>query len=316
MGLVKSLTWGALRKDPFAVIERKSIIDREILWKEKTVLETAGTPIVYWKYNRSGDICWCFKDNIPDARHKLCYGTGFLNGYQRYGYRTITWATTSSDITLDNVRIAGRQKELFVLKQGTEGFIETEWVDLSENKEYVYFELFEKTEVPGKSWIEAYYSFDGTNWTQFTDVSTIPFSNKIKFRVYLKRNSIQTRIPTLQYFRFRFRIRPTLREENPRFDVDIPAILAVKSTAERILKQTEQGIVHTFPTSFLVLPEHRLESRDVSMFLVGTYKDLRFYSENNREVTIGEKQRILYVQFDVRFVYKEQDVTGIIYSLD
>jgi len=317
MGLAKNVVWGNLRKDPYAVIKEKSLLERRTDWQEKTVLEAMGTPITVWKWNNSGIECWCNKDGIPDSRHKLCYGTGYLDGYQKYGYITKTFSTTSPNLILSNIRVSGNFGESFILKQGTEGYVETDWIELTNNKEYKYFKIFEKIEDIGNFWIETFYSLDGINWISFTDVSTIPLSEeKIKFRIYLKRASIQMRMPSFQYFRFRFRTSPTLRELNPRFEIDEPAILTVKSATERVLQQTEHGLVQTFPIRFQISPEFRIESRDIAMFLMGTYKDLRFQSENSKEATVGKDQKILNIIFDTRFIYKEQDVTGIVYTLD
>ena len=75
------------KKDPKGVVDKLHMLDR-IIERNESMLMSSGSPMTLWKFYPYGPECTC-KDE--DSRCELCYGSGYLNGYQKYGYVTYTF---------------------------------------------------------------------------------------------------------------------------------------------------------------------------------------------------------------------------------
>ena len=316
------------RKDVKGLIEKKGIIQR-IIDRNMVALMGSGSPFIIWhhgydllkKTSPSGsiDICWCNRNGTPDARHRICNGTGYLVGYQRYGYKTITWSTTSADVTLDNVRVQkDTKKEYWLLSSGLTGTVTTDWIPLTDIKEYCYFIHTESDGVNNTITYE--YSYNDTTWIAMpSDISSLDLSQtQIKIRVTLARTSINDRLPYVEWFRFRFRDKQTLGEQYVEYknSVFVPAYVASKTFTQQLQSKQNQGLTFDFPLTFWSIINEDLGPRDVGMFLKGHYINRRFYQYNIRESTYGEDCTLLHVTWDTRWVYSADDTNGIVYNLD
>jgi len=322
------------KKDPKGVIDKNHIFDR-IIDRNENILKSSGTPMTLWKYFPFGPECTCKKDKMC----KTCYGTGFLNGYQKYGYYTYTFSSNSVGrddrygLNLTNVMLVdlpGRHSKAFKLTSGTTGFIETNWIPASQTKEHAYIKSMIFT--PENTSVTYAYTIDGVNYTSIFDLQIpidIPVTDNVKFRITLSRTSINYPSPALNLIRYRARIKDEYQvydskkhyggfwNDDNRFDeTNIPAFLASKQVMNRNYKMSQEGTTVRFEPKYWALPDVKITERDIGMFLQGNHQNKRFEFQQITTSEHGENNRVLHTDWLSRFIFDDKDVLGIAYSLD
>lgn len=314
------------RKDFKTFIDSEHLID-QIIARDETLLEAQGAPMTCWfRYRnddpRAGARCFCYprEKASPDSRHKLCFGNGYLNGYQKYGYVTKTWASSDTTLTLNNVVVQssgtspGLLNDILSLKSGTTGTITTPFVPLTNFISHSFFESVQNT-VTGVSSVSYQYSFDGMVWNSTSTGLVVPSTGQIQFRATLSRININVKLPYVNYFRYRFQNLPTLASVDSRFPLaTIPAFFGSRSMAVREIAQVGAGFQTVWPTRYWsIVPP--IEEGTIGMFLYGNFAGLRYEAINLKLSTMGDLQTILHREWETRFIRDYEDVSGILYML-
>ena len=179
------------------VMDRYHILDRMVN-RNLTKMRAAGSPATYWRNSAVGITgitpagltkCYCWatptggstQQSTPDRTHFLCIGTGYLEGYQRYGYTEVVLATTSTFTKSSaNILISGERNSTYLISGGS--LIETltsDKISLTNFKDVNYF-LANDAATSGQSRIKYYYSTDDVNWHEMTmtDIATTQLANR------------------------------------------------------------------------------------------------------------------------------------------
>jgi hypothetical protein len=217
-----------------------------------------------------------------------------------------------------NIQGGIQQKEVWELIGGSTGTIETPFIPLNNIYGYEYFIHTESNNV--NNTITYLYSYDGIIWNLIpSDLSTLDITQtQRKFRVVLSKTVPNSSLPYCEWFRFRFRNQPTLGEQHIEYrnQINIPCYVASKAYIVQAQAKQDLGITFDWPVTFWSIIEGNFGIRDVGMFMNGHYAGRRFFQTNLRESTYGQDCTLMHVAWDTRWVYSQDDVNGIIYSLD
>jgi hypothetical protein len=103
----------------------------QIAAESEQAAKPARVPFLYYRHKRSGRRCSCFLTHTsPDAACQICFGAGFVGGWDLHGCQTEWIDVTHPNIRMVNVIAdfkAGTRPILFVLEPGAKkGFIEAD----------------------------------------------------------------------------------------------------------------------------------------------------------------------------------------------
>ena len=330
-------------------------IQNRLLQINQSLISGYGTPCTYY-HNSSllsnGQIvsttnttslvkcyCWTNQAAQPDRTHALCSGTGYIDingtggGYQKYGYREHIFSTPSNlslSSTINLIKSADNKSYTISGTSITETITSTR-ITLDNCLAFDYFIVKDQFD-PVSSKIEYYYSFNDTTWTQITmatwtgnaaigsrygTISIPALTPYIRFRVTLRKKTATSPSGIWNSIRFRYRKMKTLREIDPRFEIDIPSFLAVRQQQKTIIEGSEQGggWIQRYPLQWRVLPDATIENTDVIKFLTGTYADYIFEAHDVTKMSYGETQQILHRDFESQYLRDENDIMKVVHLL-
>ena len=339
------------RVDPRSVIDKYYLYNR-IINRNRAKMRGAGSPCTLFRnsaitlygtapegltkcycWNKSGD------DNEttqivsqPRRDHTLCMGTGYLEGYGKYGYESIIISTpsnltfSSSNIIVaqdskgepDRINISGSsliesfETENFTLDnfQGIDHFIVRDSVDKDTNKINYYYSIND-----GITWVPILmidYNETRLGNRESSEFNLPPGTLQIKFKVELERRNSSSPSPRFNSFRFRYQNHISIYEMDPRFEIHIPAFLAAREQVTLEIKQGEFGWNTTRPMMWWVLPEAHVESGDVIMFLQGEFQDQKYEIQNLIQHTHGPDLQVLHRNFESAFLRDNKDIIRIV----
>jgi hypothetical protein len=322
------------------VMDRYHILDRMVN-RNRTKMLAAGSPCTYWRNSATaltGTIvtgltrcyCWGAQEGAPDRTHFLCMGTGYLEGYQKYGYNEVVFSTPS-DLTKssNNLVITGEKGSSYTISgTSTSETLATARITLTNFKDVTYFLINEAINAD-QNRIEYYYSTDDTNWVQLTITSTggLAIANKqasfslpvdtsyIRFRITLKKRMTTSPAPKWNSIRFRYRKHIKLYEMDSKFNIQIPAFMAAREQQMRGIAANEFGWTITFPLEWWTLPDADIKQSDIIGFLQGKYVGHRFEVQKLREFTYGENLQVLHKSFESIYIRDQHALLGIIHYL-
>ena len=107
----------------------------------------------------------------------------------------------------------------------------------------------------------------------------------------------------------------TLREIDPRFDIDIPAFLAVRQQQKMLVEggATGGGWQTTYPLQWKVLPDATIENGDILKFLEGTYVGYIFEATNVMKASYGQNQQILHRELESTYLRDSNDIMKVVH---
>ena len=120
-------------------------LGEESLWarlvdRQNEILTTGGIACNLWRTLDTGLACTCRKSETsqPNARCQVCYGTGFVGGFEKFGFSTIFIAANTPNLTLSDIIVAQKQPDQFEIAPGkTTGTILTPRFQITRNFKYV-----------------------------------------------------------------------------------------------------------------------------------------------------------------------------------
>ena len=312
------------------------------------MLRTLGTPItVFYIMGEkqkliNGNLvqpqaCYCALDHTgkkqnPDRDHQLCYGTGVLPGWDRYGYVSGVFTTTTDNLVLTNsiksVDDKNRISKFIIGNNSLTGSIETPDYTVNNFLKFTYFKFREVVDLESNR-NEYFYSIDsGTTWTKIVidytdkanpvvDMSTLPqpgtIVTKIRFRVDQKKKTSASSTPTFIYIKFRYQNKYNLADIDAGFrEITIPATLAAYSVNPFVLQQVDAGLMVNQDPNWWVLPEAKIGNGDVVMYLLGHKKGMMYFCSDVEERVYAKFGYPTSITFKTKFVFDKGSDMGIV----
>lgn len=339
------------RVDPRSVIDKYKLYNR-ILNRNRAKMRGAGSPCTLFRnsaitlYGTAPEgltKCYCWSksgddDNATDINsqprkdHSLCLGTGYLEGYEKYGYDTIVVSTPSTlTHSSSNILVAqdskGEPNKIIISGTSVLESVETENFTLTNFQDIDFFLARDATDADTNQ-INYYYSTDdGNTWSEITMINyndtrlgnkqssgfNLPIgTSQIKFKIELRKNGGSNPSPRFNSIRFRYRNHVNIYEMDPRFEIQIPAFLAAREQVILEVTQGEYGWKTTRPMRWWVLPEAHVEEGDVIQFLQGEFEDQKYEIQNLTQHTHGPDLQILHRNFESAYLRDNKDLIRIV----
>lgn len=271
----------------------------------RNALEVDTRMFYYFRRRSSGRMCSCMlgDENTPHSTCQICFNTGFVGGYDKYGTCTEIIDVTHPALVLTNTHAAyedNTRPVFFKLdKDARIGTIQATISIRKTNHNYIdVLQVYSNaSSLEGSGIVDVMCKEHGTNtWLQF-NTSTIsnilanPSADSIDILVYMKRKSLNAPSPVLSHIYVRYGLLPRARSI---LHADIPR------NTETITMQ-EYGFEEQFGT--------------ITMFMdntVQTYTidDFFYYLDKKKFWKITESQPLytmgMHLNFDITARYMQQ----------
>jgi len=335
------MKWTSIaRTDVRSIIDKYQLYDRQVEIN-RIKMRGAGAPCTCY-YNSALTFygtapleltrcyCWDEQSASPRRDHFLCMGTGYLSGYQKYGYNETVISTPSianDGITIDNNIVI--QNERFILSGSTtSGNIVTSKIPLTYFKGVDRFIVMDAID-PVDNRVEYFYTVDDEEWSQ---ISMSPYSetrlgNKegslnsfnidensefIRFKITLRKRYAHSMTPRFNSIRFRFRNNINISNVDPRFSINKPAFLACREQTGIEVVQGEYGWKTVLPLKWWVLPGVTLRNGDIIEFLQGSFASRKYEVQKLYPHVHGPSLKILHQEFETTLIRDNKDIISAI----
>jgi len=175
--------------------------------------ETALYRCFFYKMLLTGRRCSCWGvETSPDGFCEVCWGTGCVGGFEKYGCRTEVIDVTRSTLIMVNVlpalHLQIRPVPFILLDSATKGYIETE-VDLRANRGILDYIGLGSSQPGGSSVSSWVRTTSETSLVRLTKESLTARlgADRLVFRIFLQRTSPEDDQPTVSHLMFRYQIR-------------------------------------------------------------------------------------------------------------
>jgi len=242
----------------------------QIAAESEQAAKTARVVFLYFRRKLSGRRCSCHQvEATPDGQCQICYGAGYVGGWDMHGCRTEILDITYPNLRLVNVKAAfdeGIRPTPFMLEDGCKkGFIEAE-VNLVRNvKVAQYVGEFVGGKMRGVNCKVLIRSMTETTFVPLTAASLEARLGefKVMIRVELSRNHVGLPSPKFSHLHLRYQLIPDVR------------MYGDMNLAEESQEVGDMGFNETFTTLALYVP--RLFDRfQVEDFLIRLSDRRRF----------------------------------------
>ena len=355
------MRWTNNRIDPRRIIKDHALINRTLLI-DRSKMAAAGSPCTAFKnqtWNPDGTIragltkcyCWDAQQAAPDKKHSLCMGTGYLEGYQKYGYKEVVISTPSTITKTPGIIISATDKPNDSFTMSSTTLVETvttaqiplvRFQDVSyfyarskfvatDDRIKYFYRTTDTTLVPATNTVPAHTI--ETPWTEITmvdyasDLSTQKAADNyvwhltgatwIKFQISFQKRLSTSPSPVFNSIRFRFRNMPNYGDIDSRFHyIRIPAFLAAREQSQQQITATNVGFKTDWPLTWWTLPEVAMDENDIIRFLVGENEGQTHVVDWTMKHQYGPHLQTLHRQFYTKFLREYNDLLGIVHLLN
>lgn len=221
----------------------------QIAAESEQAAKPVRTPFFYYRRKRTGRRCSCFDtETSPDGNCQICYGAGFVGGWELHGCRT-EWI----DVTHENLRLvnaladykAGLRPVCFGIENGAKkAFIETDINIVRNIRDIQKLQLSVGNKRKGSEVIPFVKSGSDLSFVELTEESLKERlgENSLTLRIEMNRDNTQIPSPRLSHLMLRYKL--------------IPEILmyADMNLAEESFELGELGFSDAFSTLSLYVP--------------------------------------------------------------
>lgn len=294
--------------------------DKQDLWdrvvdRHNELLSTGGIPCSLW-YRTNNLPCTSEKDETGqhDARCPVCYGTGWVGGYEKFGFSTIHVAA-NSNIELENIEIRKTSPwQLEIARGETTGRIYSPIYHVRDSIRFIGAQLvgFNGMRDARQTLFTIEYSVDGGK-------TYLPISNSelldnetftLRFRVTLSRTNMDQN-PYLRVFRARFQMSEYTR-----------ILISKRSFPEQTLlesfglREKSDGLTWwTTPTLGVPIGGRRVNEEDIFEIETGLFSERKdetyttLVSGRYKPVNVmyvEPRGRFLSQRFNIRMLQKDE----------
>lgn len=185
-------------------------IAKQVAQMNRNALEVDTRLFHYYRRRTVGRVCSCCLagEVAPDATCMVCYATGVVGGYDKYGTTSHTLDYTTPGLRLVNVLpIMGRRPIMFRLAdEAKTGWIEADF-DLRTNTGFVDAYKVTRSLRPGENDVVAEIrTTSGGPWLELTPESLTGFlvDPRVTIRVTMTRRNTDCRSPVFSHLYFRY----------------------------------------------------------------------------------------------------------------
>lgn len=206
-------------KEDFPHLEAVTQLVPQIQNRTRNAIQVDRVEILYYQRQLTGRRCSCYTggETSPDGLCQICWGTGIVSGYSKYGTRTELIDFTKTNVSMVNVHPAfelNTRPILFALDNGANlGYLETT-VDTIANQHQV--DLLQIVAQRQDSTVNSVMAFVKT----FTEASFVNLttetlkarlcSDRLIFRVQLKRIDTTQSSPLFSHIVLRYNLLDSL----------------------------------------------------------------------------------------------------------
>jgi len=331
------------RTDIRGVIDKFDIYGR-VLAESRQKIRGAGAPCTYYENmsityygtapkNATKCYCWDSQQTAPDRSHFLCLGTGYLEGYQKYGYKEHTLSTPSTFFAKDPAIIkTGDRGGVYALSSNTllqaditfdkimlhnfyevDRFFVKQQEDLSINEVQYFFTIDDIT------WIRIpIAAVIGNTLADFVGTLSVfsiitPLTAWIKFRVRFRKRFATSASSQFNSIRFRYRNQLRLSDTDARYKyITIPSFLAAREQQTIEVTQSDTGWTTRRPLRWWVLPEVNIKDDDLIQFLAGSLASQFYIVTQLMPALHGPDLQVLHRDFESGFIRDKNDVIKVL----
>jgi hypothetical protein len=223
-------------------VAEKQLIPRIILRNRQAI---QVDPHHFWFYQRKkqGLRCSCFAiESSPDGLCQVCFGTGVVGGYEKFGTTSEMLDTTYPRINAVNVRQGFEMQTrpvLFSLADGAiRGYVEFEWEIRPSRKRLDIFQVMSR-QVGHGAYVEPFIRTpreEGFVAMNENSINERLCDHKAIVRVVLRRDNPDCPMPALSHVYLRYKL-----IDDPRVRMDVPRV-------PESITLAEYGIFDSFST--------------------------------------------------------------------
>lgn len=195
----------------------------QIVNRTRNAVRVNGQEFLFFQRKQAGRRCSCFSvEQAPEGKCGICFATGFVGGYEKYGCETETVDVTRPGLRLVNVEPnyeARTRPVLFGLIEGAiSGYIECD-IEVRRNVGLVDNLMVSSSVADPRNSSVSATVLAGAVWRPLSEqtVGTLLQNRSIKIRVQLTRRLATMESPFLSHMFIRYR-----KLERPRILADIP----------------------------------------------------------------------------------------------
>ncbi len=283
----------ASRTDHLEDEPTKELIEQylpQIANETRQAIRTNRSTFLYFRKKRMGRRCSCFlQETTPDASCQICFGSGFVGGWDLHGCRTDLIDITNPDLRMVSVEgnfDAGQRPVCMVLENGANrGFVETELPLVRNIRKAQKIQTYIGALRSGTK-VETFIRASGdVGFVPLTDASFEARSgeSRLLVRAVLSRSNSAMPSPKLSHILFRYHLIPDIR------------MYGDGTLAEESFEMGDLGFTDAYSTVQLLIPRDfdRLQTED---FLIRQSDQKRFKitrSERNAPLEVLLSHRIM-----------------------
>lgn len=334
------------RTDVRAVIDKFDIYGK-VLAESRQKLRGAGAPCTYYQNtsltyygtaptDATKCYCWGQQQTAPDRSHFLCLGTGYLEGYQKYGYKEHVLSTPSTFTSKDTgIVVSGERGGEYILSSNTATQADLIFDRIPLTNFYEVDRVFIKQKVDlTVNEIQYFFTIDDINWIRiplnaiadnplcdFSGILNVfsiiqPTTTFIRFRIRFRKRTVTSPSGQFNSIRFRYRNQLLLSETDQRFShISRPAFLAAREQQTIEITQGEFGWTTKRPLRWWVLPEVNIKNDDLIQFLEGSLAN-EFYLVSSLIPSVhGPSLQVLHRDFESSFIRDNNDLIKVLHLL-
>jgi hypothetical protein len=190
----------------------------QIAAESEQAAKPARVPFLYYRKKRMGRRCSCFHiETSPDANCQICFGCGYVGGWDLHGCRSEWIDVTQENLRLVNLQAdtqAGTRPVYFTMEDGTNrSFLELDLEIVRNIKKTQCLQIAVGNKRRGAS-VDAFVKASGDlNFVPLTEANLDARLNesKLSFRIELNRNNTTVESPRLSHVLIRYQLVPEIR---------------------------------------------------------------------------------------------------------
>lgn len=264
------------RNDQLAITSRDigQFIVKQEAKQRSNALEVDVREFMYFRRRSSGRICSCMLggENTPHEHCLICYKTGFVGGYDKYGTRTEVLDVTYPELVLVNVHPNtedASRPTFFKLDDGAKSGKISALIPIRSSAKYVdAIEVYDNAEsmegtgsvtvVCREQGAATWVPFTATNVTQILALET---TGMLEVEITLRRKSVSIQSPLFSHLYFRYGLLPKSRTI---IKLDIPRNIET-------ITFLEYGFEESFGT-ISMFADNKIQTYSINDFLYYTQK--------------------------------------------